>query len=140
MKQRKSGWCDPRNIPVTAYYTYKCLRPLVAYFRKRVVVTDPALRGNSAEFFNTLFTAQAVGPIDSIVRIVCAMNVMPAPSDEDVRRRQEIVYGQDSAIVDIQRPERIPLDLRHELHHSTDLLSIKYRRWMKDIGVSYGTV
>jgi phenylpropionate dioxygenase-like ring-hydroxylating dioxygenase large terminal subunit len=131
---------DPRNIPVTAYYTYKCLRPLVAYFRKRVVAADPARRSNSAEFFNTLFTAQAVGPTDSIVRIVCAMNMTPMPSDEDVRRRQEIVYAQDAAIVDIQRPERMPLDLRRELHHRTDLLSIKYRGWMRDMGVSYGTV
>jgi phenylpropionate dioxygenase-like ring-hydroxylating dioxygenase large terminal subunit len=131
---------DPRNIPVTAYYTYKCLRPLVAYFSKRVVISDPALRSNSAEFFNTFFTAQQVGPTDSIVRIVCAMNVTPAPTDEDVWRRQEMVYAQDAAIVDIQRPERIPLDLRRELHHRTDLLSLRYRSWMRDMGITYGTL
>lgn len=35
---------DPRNIPVIAYYAYKCQRPLVAYFWKRVVIADPYMR------------------------------------------------------------------------------------------------
>jgi phenylpropionate dioxygenase-like ring-hydroxylating dioxygenase large terminal subunit len=133
---------DPRNIPVTAYYAYKCLRPLVAYFRKRVVIDDPDLTTSNRpdEFFNTLFTAQQVNPAESIVRIVCAMNVTPTPSDEQVRARQEIVYAQDAAIVDTQRPELIPLELQDELHHRADLLSIRYRQWMKDMGVTYGTV
>ncbi len=136
----KQPFGDSRNIPVIAYYAYKCLRSLVAYFSKRVVISDPALRSNSAEFFNTLFTAQQVGPTDSIVRIVCAMNVTPAPTDEDGRRRQQLVHAQDAAIVDIQRPERIPLDLRRELHHRTDLMSLRYRRWMRDMGITYGTL
>jgi phenylpropionate dioxygenase-like ring-hydroxylating dioxygenase large terminal subunit len=133
---------DPRNIPVIAYYSYKCLRPLVAYFRKRVVVSDPqlAVADRPDEFFNTLFLAQSVGPADSVVRIVCAMNMIPTPTDEQVRRRQELVYAQDAAIVDTQRPERLPLGAGDELHHRTDLLSVRYRRWMREMGVTYGTV
>jgi len=133
---------DPRNIPVTAYYAYQCLRPLVAYFKKRVVISDPekAALGSPDDRFCTYLTAQLVSPTESIVRIVCAMNFSPAPSDEDVRRRQDLVYAQDSAIVDTQRPERIPVDLRDELHHRTDLLSQKYRSWMRKMGVTYGTI
>lgn len=133
---------DPRNIPVTAHYAYKCLRPLVAYFRKRVVVSvlDLAVAEQPDEFFNTLFTAQPVGPTESIVRIVCAMNVTPPPSDEQVRRRQELVYAQDAAIVETQRPERMPLDLEDELHHRADYLSVRYRQWLRRIGVTYGTL
>jgi phenylpropionate dioxygenase-like ring-hydroxylating dioxygenase large terminal subunit len=133
---------DPRNIPVTAYYAYKCLRPLVAYFKKRVVISDPAKAslGSPEDRFCTYLTAQQVSPTESIVRIVCAMNFSPAPTDEDVRRRQDLVYAQDAAIVDTQRPERIPVDLRDELHHRTDLLSQKYRTWMRKLGVTYGTV
>jgi len=133
---------DPRNIPVTAYYAYKCLRPLVAYFKKRVVISDPekAALGSPEDRFCTYLAAQQVSPTESIVRIVCAMNFSPAPSDEDVRRRQDLVYAQDAAIVDTQRPERIPVDLRDELHHRTDLLSQKYRTWMRKMGVTYGTV
>lgn len=133
---------DPRNIPVIAYYAYQCLRPLVAYFKKRVIIMDPAraAEGNPDDRFCTFLTAQQVTPSESIVRIWCAMNFAPPPSDEEVRGRQDLVYAQDSAIVDTQRPERIPLELRHELHHRTDLLSQKYRRWLKDLGITYGTL
>jgi phenylpropionate dioxygenase-like ring-hydroxylating dioxygenase large terminal subunit len=133
---------DPRQVPVTAYYAYKCLRPLVAYFKKRVVITDPtrAAEGNPNDRFCTFLAAQQIDPVTSIVRIVCAMNFEPNPSDDDVRRRQDLVYAQDAAIVDTQRPERIPVDLRMELHHRTDLLGQKYRVWMKGMGVTYGTV
>jgi len=133
---------DPRNIPVIAFYAYKCLRPLVAYFKKRVVIDDPARThlGSPDDRFCTFLTAQQETPTSSIVRIVCAMNFSPAPSDEEVRQRQDLVYAQDSAIVDTQRPERIPVDLRIELHHRTDMLSQKYRTWMRTMGVTYGTI
>jgi phenylpropionate dioxygenase-like ring-hydroxylating dioxygenase large terminal subunit len=133
---------DPRQIPVIAYYAYKCLRPLVAYFKKRVLISDPAQRhlGSDDDRFSTFMAVQMVSPTTSIVRIVCAMNFAPAPSDDEVRRRQDLVYAQDAAIVDTQRPERIPVDLRAELHHRTDLLSQKYRTWMRTMGVTYGTV
>lgn len=133
---------DPREIPVTAYYAYSLLRPLVAYFKKRVVISDPARahEGNPADRFCTFFTAQQVDETTSIVRICCAMNFTTSLSDDDVKRRQDLVYAQDSAIVDTQRPERIPTDLRKELHHRTDLLGQKYRSWLRSMGVEYGTV
>jgi phenylpropionate dioxygenase-like ring-hydroxylating dioxygenase large terminal subunit len=133
---------DPRQVPVTAYYAYKCLRPLVAYFKKRVVISDPARaqEGSPDDRFCTFLAAQQIDPVTSIVRICCAMNFSPNPSDDDVRRRQDLVYAQDSAIVDTQRPERIPVDLRYELHHRTDLLGQKYRGWLKGMGVTYGTI
>ena len=133
---------DPRNIPVIAYYAYQCLRPLVAYFKKRVMIADRARadEGGPDDRFCTFLTAQMISPVESIVRIVCAMNFSPSPSDEQVRLRQDLVYAQDSAIVDTQRPERIPVELRHELHHRTDLLSQKYRSWLRQMGVTYGTL
>lgn len=133
---------DPREVPVIAYYAYKIMRPNVAYFKKRLVISDPerAHEGREADRFCTYFTAQQVTPEKSIIRICCAMNFDPQPSDEDVRRRQDLVYKQDAEIVDTQRPERIPVDLRMELHHSTDLLGMKYRAWMREMGIKYGTV
>ncbi|MDE2240533.1 MAG: aromatic ring-hydroxylating dioxygenase subunit alpha, partial [Rhodospirillales bacterium] len=109
---------DPRNIPVIAFYSYKIMRPLVSYLQKRLEIMDPAQQhlGNPADRFCTYFTAQQVDPVTSIVRICCGTNFEIQPSDEDVRRRQDIVYAQDSGIVDTQRPEKIPVDLRYELH------------------------
>jgi hypothetical protein len=107
-----------------------------------VLIDDPAKQhlGSDDDRFCTFLAVQMVSQTMSIVRIVCAMNFVPAPSDDDVRRRQDLVYAQDAAIVDSQRPERIPVDLRAELHHRTDLLSQKYRTWMRAMGVTYGTV
>lgn len=132
---------DPREVPVIAFYAYKCLRPFVAYFKKRVIIADPARQseGSENDRFCTFLTAQLVDEVTSIVRISCAMNFSPLPSDADVRRRQDLVYAQDSAIVDTQRPERIPVDLRQELHHRSDLMGQKYRSWLKTQGVTYGT-
>ena len=136
-----SSRSNPRNVPVIAYYAYQCLRPLVAYFKKRVVIADPAraAEGNPDDRFCTFLTAQQIDATHSIVRICCAMNFSPAPTTEEVRKRQDLVYAQDSAIVDTQRPERIPVDLRYELHHRSDLLGQKYRTWLRNQGVTYGT-
>jgi nitrite reductase/ring-hydroxylating ferredoxin subunit len=53
---------DPRNIPVVADYRYKCLRPLVAYFRKHVMISDPALasQGGPDDHFS-IFCGAACG-------------------------------------------------------------------------------
>jgi phenylpropionate dioxygenase-like ring-hydroxylating dioxygenase large terminal subunit len=133
---------DPRNIPVVADYKYKCFRPLVAYFKKQVFVTDPeyTASGGTEDYFSIFFTAQAVGETDSLVRVVCAMNFAPMPTDQQVRDRQTLVLGQDAAIVAMQRPKKMPLDLRHELHHRTDLMGQKYRGWMRKMGVTYGAI
>lgn len=131
---------DPRNIPVISFYSYKIMRPLVAYLQKRLEITDPQHQneGNPADRFCTYFTAQQVDAVTSIVRICCGTNFSKQPTAEDVRRRQDIVYAQDSGIVDTQRPERIPVDLRYELHHRSDLIGLKYRNWLRTLGVSYG--
>ena len=114
-----------RGVPVISYYSYKLMRPLVAYLKKRLVISDPAreAEGNPNDRFCTYLTAQPVDEVTSIVRIVCGTNFSPQPSDADVRRRQDLVYAQDGAIVDTQRPERIPVDLRYELHHRSDLIA-----------------
>ena len=133
---------DPREIPVTAYYAYKCLRPLVSYFKKRLVIqrAEDKHLGNEADRFCTFLTVQMVDEKTSIVRICCATNFDPQPTEAEVRRRQDIVYAQDSAIVDTQRPERIPVDLRQELHHRSDLLGQKYRKWLQELEITYGVL
>ena len=37
------------------------------------------------------------------------------------------------------RPERLPLDLQAELHLRADKLSIAYRRYLNELGLSFGT-
>lgn len=59
------------------------------------------------------------------------MNVTPTLTNEQVRHRQEIVYAQNAGIVDTQRPALIPLEVRNELHHRADPLSVRYCQWLR---------
>ncbi len=134
---------DPRNIPVYGYYAYKVFRPLCAYFAKRVVVVDDDIRreqGGDNDFFCIMLTAQLVDETHCIVRQNIAMNFKNQPSDQDVRARQDLVIGQDRAIVESQRPEQIPTALHYELHHRTDLLGQRYRKWLHGLGIRYGVI
>ena len=42
-------------------------------------------------------------------------------------------------IVESQRPHLLPLDLQAELNLRSDRLSIAYRRWLRGLGLRYGT-
>ena len=49
------------------------------------------------------------------------------------------VAEQDRRIVEAQRPEELPLDLREELHlRGPDTAALAYRRGLCDLGVDWG--
>ncbi|CAN5622087.1 aromatic ring-hydroxylating dioxygenase subunit alpha [soil metagenome] len=134
---------DPRNIPVHGYYTFRVMRPLTAYFSKRVVIVDEAVReeqGKEDDRFCIVLTAQPVDDLNCIVRQTVFINFKVRPADQQIRDRQNLVIGQDKAIVESQRPQRIPTDLRFELHHRTDQLGQRYRKWLAAQDVTYGVV
>ena len=131
---------DFRGIPVQAGYSYSAFRPLVAYFSKRVTIKDPAQAslGSPDDRFTTMFTSQPVDAVNCINRVLFAINFAPEMTIERMLPRQDIVYGQDREIVETQRPERIPIELREELHHRTDRMGVAYRRFLAELGVTYG--
>ena len=49
------------------------------------------------------------------------------------------IFAQDRPILESQRPELLPLDLTAELSIRADRAAIAYRRWLKRLGVSFGT-
>jgi adenine deaminase len=51
----------------------------------------------------------------------------------------EIVF-QDIPIIESQRPELLPIDLQADVHVKPDAISIAYRRWLKELGLSTGTL
>ena len=58
------------------------------------------------------------------------------PVIKEIIQSHEIVYEQDSIIVEHQRPEELPLDLTEELHVKTpDAAAIEYRKMLKEIGL-----
>ena len=46
---------------------------------------------------------------------------------------------QDVPIVESQRPELLPLDLQAELHLGSDRTAIAYRKWLRELGLTFGT-
>jgi phenylpropionate dioxygenase-like ring-hydroxylating dioxygenase large terminal subunit len=132
---------DHRALPVNAEYHYRVLRPTTAYFQKYVTIVDPEKKhlGNENDCFAMMLAAQPLDEVKCIIRLAVAINFGPELTEDDIRRRQDAVFAQDREIVETQRPERIPIDLKAELHIRSDKFGVAYRRWIRDLGIRYGT-
>ena len=125
---------DGTGNPAQVFYDYTVERPLTASFRKR----------QQDKCFTMLDTVTPVGngksgEDESLAWVVLALNYADDATDEDLRSFQDRVSLQDKAIVESQRPELLPLDLQAELHLRSDRMAIAYRRWLKELGMEYGT-
>ena len=60
--------------------------------------------------------------------------------DGQIRRFQQTIFGQDKPILENQFPKRLPLDPRIETPIRADKSSIAYRRWLRSLGITYGTI
>ncbi len=83
-----------------------------------------------------------VQPLDE--ERVCAHMLLSllddATSTTEIRDFQQTIFGQDKPILQSQRPLRLPLDPRAELPMRCDALSLAYRRWLHERGVTYGVI
>ena len=127
---------DHRGVPVNSGYAYRCFRPLTAYFNKHTILADGS--GGGDDRFCTFTTVQPVAENESVVWLGIAINFGPELTEKDILERQDQVFEQDREIVEGQRPEKIPLDLREELHLRCDKLAIEYRKWLKEMGLTFG--
>ncbi|MEJ2768352.1 aromatic ring-hydroxylating dioxygenase subunit alpha [Mycetohabitans sp. B46] len=116
---------DHRGIPVNARYTYHAFRPTTAYFSKKTGVT---------ERFCTFLNATPVDEDECVIQLIVAINFGENLSDAQILQRQDRVFEQDRHIVESQRPYRLPLDLREEMHVRSDRLAVEYRRWLRALG------
>jgi len=110
-------------------YTYKVQRPLTASF----------IKSSAGPRFAMYFTITPVAAEASIAWAFVAMDYSDL-SDDQIRSFQDIITRQDIPIVESQRPELLPLDLQAELHLRSDRTAIAYRQWLKQLGMSTGTL
>ena len=61
-------------------------------------------------------------------------NVNKQLSDQDIKDFNLRVFEEDRQMVEVQKPERLPLDLTFEAHIPADRSSIAYRRGLKRMG------
>ena len=118
---------DGSHIPNWVTYTYKVYRPLVAYFRKE-----------AEQKFAILLMVTPIEEVRSLMWMWMAMTHGQG-TDETLRAFQDEIAYQDLPIVQSQRPELLPLDLQAELHLRSDKTAIAYRRWLNDLGLTFGT-
>ena len=122
---------DPDGVgrPAKVLYTFQVHRPLTASFRKL---------HNGQSFL----MVDIVTPIDerySVAWAILAMNYGHDVPEAELLDFQDRITMQDKPVVESQRPELLPLDLQAELHLRSDKTAIAYRRWLREIGMSYGT-
>jgi phenylpropionate dioxygenase-like ring-hydroxylating dioxygenase large terminal subunit len=121
---------DPDGTGVGKHvaYTYRVMRPLQAYFVKK---TEQA--------FSIYFAVTPISELETAGWMWMNMNYAYDIPEEELRAFQDLVSRQDIPIVESQRPERLPLDLQAELHLRSDRTAIAYRKWLRELGLTFGT-
>jgi len=122
---------DPEGTgrPATVHYSFWLERPFT-------------MRSSKTHLNQRYTILSTVTPVDaerSLLWFVLAMDYAHDVPEAELRHFQDILAAQDIPIVNSQRPELLPLDLQSELHLRSDLLAIAYRRWLKQLGMQYGT-
>lgn len=110
-------------------YTYRAYRPLTAALTKE---TD----GPRFTIFLTITPHETV---ESTAWIWMAQNYGYDIPEQELVAYQDEIFGQDLPILESQRPELLPLDLQAELHLRSDRTAITYRRWLNELGLTFGT-
>jgi len=110
-------------------YTYMVLRPLTTYFTKE----------SNGKVFSIFYTVTPVEQAESIGWMIIAMNYAHEVPEEQIRSFEDKIVSQDVPVVESQRPELLPLDLQAELHLRSDKISIAYRMWLRELGLTFGT-
>ncbi|WP_274650565.1 aromatic ring-hydroxylating oxygenase subunit alpha [Paenibacillus humicola] len=112
-------------------YVKEALRPLTGKFRKETE--------GSGDVIAMMLNTRPVLANETICYIVISRNFAHDVPDDKYVEFQDLVMGQDTAVVESQEPEYLPLDLQAELSLKSDQMSIAYRKWLKELGVTIGT-
>jgi phenylpropionate dioxygenase-like ring-hydroxylating dioxygenase large terminal subunit len=115
---------DGTGVGAVVSYTFRVLRPLIAYFGK--------------EKYAAILAVTPVDETTSIGWIFPCVQGRDDVPEADILAFQKLIVDQDIPIVESQRPELLPLDLQAELHLRSDRMAIAYRKWLKELGVTFG--
>lgn len=112
-------------------YVYRVVRPYSAFLYK----TDPGHPDRSDVI--GLF-------VQPVAEDWCVAHTLLAPvdtgiSESDIRTFQQTVFGQDLMLLSNEVPRTLPIDTQFEMPIRADAMSVAYRRWLKQMGLKYGT-
>jgi phenylpropionate dioxygenase-like ring-hydroxylating dioxygenase large terminal subunit len=113
-------------------YVYRVPHPFCAVLYKSCPA-DPARMDVIAIFIQPM--------TEESIRAHLVMSMIDTVhSDTELRRFQQVIFGQDKPILENQRPRRLPLHPRAETPIRADLSGIAYRRWLAATNVNYGVI
>lgn len=110
--------------------TYHLPHPLTIYFSKE----------SENRRLTIFFTAVPIEAERCIGWMAFALNYAHEVSADELKAFQDQVVAEDLAIVETLRPRRLPLDLQWEFHLPCDRASVAYRRWLTELGITFGTI
>ncbi len=97
------------------------------------VLLDQRLPGD--RHYLLFFSCSPVGPKTTRCFTRIGRNYeLDEASDAKFVEFNELIVGQDRAVVESQRPEELPVDLSDELHiRGVDRVSLEYRKWLIEL-------
>jgi phenylpropionate dioxygenase-like ring-hydroxylating dioxygenase large terminal subunit len=121
---------DGTGVGHDVSYDYGVIAPLTMYFVRRV---------GDENRLSILFNVRPESETESVGYFSTMMDYDHDTPSEEIDEFQSFLFEQDRIIVENQRPELLPMDLSAELHLRSDAMSIAYRQYLKEIGLSFGT-
>jgi hypothetical protein len=118
----------------------------VTYLQRICPLTLYSVKYTSRGRMIFFFTVTPVEEEKCLVWMWVAMNYGDETPDSKLREFQDKLFRQDAVLLESHRPVRLPLlsqnstsaDYPTEVHAQCDRTSIAYRRWLKDLGVTFG--
>lgn len=112
-------------------YSYKVERPLIASFDKSDL---------SGRCFVIMYIfAQPVDEEHTVAHTL-ALVLDEGFGAAQVRSVMQFIFLQDKPILENQHPKRLPIGPLMEMPMMADKMSIAYRRWLAELGLTYGTI
>lgn len=110
-------------------YTYRVYRPLTAYLAKH---------SGDTIGFSLLFPITPHDEVQSSAWFCIALNNDLDIDDQEFTAFTANILSEDVPVVEGQRPELLPIDLQAELHLKSDLTALAYRKWLRELGLTFG--
>ncbi|MDM0115905.1 aromatic ring-hydroxylating dioxygenase subunit alpha [Variovorax sp. J22R133] len=120
--------------PAQVEYSYEVVAPYAA-----VLIKIPEAESVGAEGYRESI-ALFICPTDA-ERCRVWFRLATADFERDdaaLQAFQDTIFLQDKPVLESQRPKRLPLDLRAEMHTAADKASSFYRRYLKGLGITVG--
>lgn len=117
-------------------YTYEVTAPYAAVLTKVPDAASVAVAGYRESI--GLFICP-LGQEHSRVWFRLAVADFESP-DEKLQAFQHTIFTQDQPVLESQKPKRLPLDLRAEVHTAVDKASSAYRRFLQQQAIGFGVI